>query len=409
MDKEILRKYADLLVKVGLNVQKGQTLVISAPTETVDIVRCVTKAAYDVGAKEVVVNWGDEIVTKLKYLQAADEVFQTFPDWLKEFYNYYLKQGAAFLSIHASDPELLKDVKVERIAQANKVSSIALQEFRERLGSNKNAWSIISVPTVNWAKKVFPNESPEEAINKLWEAILKAVRVDTDNPIQAWELHKENLKQRLAFLNEKRFKFLHYHNSLGTDLKIELPEDHVWLGGSEFTPEKVEFIANMPTEEVFTMPKKDGVNGKVVSAMPISRNGTIIDNFTITFQDGKIVDYTAEKGLESLKELIETDEGSHYLGEVALVPYDSPISNMKILFYNTLFDENASCHLAIGRAYPVNLRGGENMSKEELAAKGANDSLVHQDFMIGTKDLEIIGITSDGDEITIFKDGNFAF
>ena len=213
----------------------------------------------------------------------------------------------------------------------------------------------------------------------------------------------------MDLLNSLRLKSLHYTNSLGTDLDIELPENHIWLGGSEFTPEGLEFIANMPTEEVFTLPSKTGVNGKAVSSMPLNYNGNLIEQFSLTFKNGKIVDYSAEKGYETLKTMIETDEGSHCLGEVALVPYDSPISNSNILFYNTLFDENASCHLAIGKAYPVCLKHGDHMSQEELEKHGVNDSLLHVDFMIGTNDLEISGMTSDDQEVQVFKNGNFVF
>ncbi|WP_427339419.1 aminopeptidase [Caloranaerobacter sp. DY30410] len=409
MDNVLLEKYARLVVKTGLNIQKGQILVITSPIECDSFARMVAKVAYQEGAKDVVINWVDELFSKIRYMHAPEEVFEEFPQWKKEFYMYYMKQGAAFLRISASDPELMKDVNPERIAKEHKASSASLKEYRESLMSNKNVWCIVSVPTKAWAKKVFPELSEDDAVEKLWDAILKAVRVDTEDPIASWEEHKNNLKKSLEFLNSNKFKFLHFKNSLGTDLKIELPENHIWLGGSDYTPEGVEFIANMPTEEVFTLPKKTGVNGTVVSSKPLNYNGNLIENFTLTFKDGKIIDFKAEKGYESLKQLIETDEGSCYLGEVALVPYDSPISKSNILFYNTLFDENASCHLAIGKAYPVCIKNGENMSKEELEKLGVNDSLVHEDFMIGTEDLEIIGITVEGKEISVFKNGNFTY
>jgi aminopeptidase len=320
-----------------------------------------------------------------------------------------VKQGAAFVNIAASDPELLKDVNPGRLVKVQKASNTALKEYRERLMSNKNSWCVVSIPTKSWAKKVFSDLSEEEAVEKLWEAILKTVRVDTDDPVAAWEEHKQNLKKSADFLNSNQFKYLHYKNAKGTDLKIELPENHIWLGGSEYTPEGLEFIANMPTEEVFTLPKKTGIQGTVVSSKPLNYNGNVIDEFSLTFKDGKIIDFTAKQGYEILKGLIETDEGSYYLGEVALVPYNSPISNSNILYFNTLFDENASCHLAIGKAYPVCIKDGENMDKNQLDALGVNDSLVHVDFMIGTKDLEIIGTTAAGQEIAVFKKGDFAF
>jgi len=408
MNSVLLEKYADLVVKTGVNIQKGQTLVIISPIECAAFARMIGETAYQAGARDVVISYKDELFTKIRFMQAPEEVFEEFPEWQKQFYLSYVKQGAAFVSIAASDPENLKDVNPERVAKVQKVSSIALQEYRENLMSNKNCWCVVSIPTKSWAKKVFPKLSEEEAVEALWESIFKTVRVDTENPVQAWSQHTKKLRESAAFLNGKHFKFLRYKNSLGTDLEIELPTDHIWLGGCEYTPEGIEFVANMPTEEIFTLPKKTGVNGKVVSSMPLNYNGNLIENFTLTFKAGKVVDFTAEKGYQVLKKLIETDEGSYYLGEVALVPYDSPISNAKILYFNTLFDENASCHLAIGKAYPICIKGGENMNKEQLAKLEVNDSLTHVDFMIGTPDLEIIGVTAEGTEIPVFTKGNFA-
>lgn len=409
MNKNLWEKYARLIVKTGINLRKDQTLVITAPIESAAFTRVVAQVAYQEGARDVILNWKDELFAKLRYLYAPEAVFEEFPQWQKEFYFSYMKQGAAFLSIAASDPELLKDVDPERVAKAQKTSNKALKAYKERLMSNKNVWSVISIPTKSWAKKVFPDLAEDAAVDKLWEVIYSTVRVDNEDPVAAWELHKNKLKTRMDFLNSHHFSTLHYKNSRGTDLKIELPENHIWLGGSEYTPEGIEFIANMPTEEVFTLPKKTGVNGTVVSSKPLHYNGNLIEQFSLTFEAGKVVDFTAEKGYEILKKLIDTDEGSCYLGEVALVPQDSPISNSNILFFNTLFDENASCHLALGKAYPVCIRNGENMSKEGLDKLGVNDSLVHEDFMIGTDDLDIIGITADGSEIPVFKQGNFAF
>jgi aminopeptidase len=409
MDNKMLEKYAHLIVKTGVNIQKGQTLVITSPIECASFTRMIAQYAYEEGARDVVVTWKDELLSKIRFLQAPEEVFEEFPEWQKEFYLSYVKQGAAFVSIAASDPELLKDVNPTRLVKVQKTSNTALKEYRERLMSNKNSWCVVSIPTKSWAKKVFPGLSEEDAVKKLWDAILKTVRVDTKDPVAAWEEHKQNLKKSAEFLNSNQFKYLQYKNSKGTDLKIELPEHHIWLGGSEYTPEGLEFIANMPTEEVFTLPKKTGIHGKVVSSKPLNYNGNVIDEFSLTFKEGKIVDFAAKQGYEILKGLIETDEGSYYLGEVALVPFNSPISNSNILYFNTLFDENASCHLAIGKAYPVCIKDGENMKKEQLDAAGVNDSLVHVDFMIGTKDLEIVGTTAAGKEVPVFKNGDFVF
>jgi aminopeptidase len=408
MNDILFEKYAQLIVKTGLNLQQDQTLVIISPIECASFTRLVAQIAYQQGARDVVISWKDELFSKIRFLQAPEVVFEEFPQWQKDFYLSYVHQGAAFLSIAASDPELLKDVNPERVAKVQKTSNTALKEYRERLMNNKNVWSVVSIPTAVWAKKVFPELAEEEAVEALWDAIIKTVRVDTENPVASWEKHKLSLKQRMDFLNSNKFKFLQYRNSLGTKLKIELPENHIWLGGSEYTPEGLEFIANMPTEEVFTLPKKTGVNGTVVSSIPLNYNGNLIEQFSLTFKDGKIVDFYAKKGYEILKKLIETDEGSCYLGEVALVPQDSPISQSKILYFNTLFDENASCHLAIGKAYPVCIKNGDNMDQKELKQLGVNDSLVHVDFMIGTEDLEIIGTTAAGVEIPVFIKGNFA-
>ncbi|QPJ85897.1 aminopeptidase [Sarcina sp. JB2] len=410
MNKEnLLKKYAKLAIYQGVNVQKNQTLVISSPIECAKFTRMLVEEAYIKGAKEVVVQWNDELTGKLKYKYSPMEVFETIPEWVKESRLSYAKEGACFLSISASDPELLKDVDPKKVATFRKASSIASREFSSRLMSNENAWSIVSIPTVGWAKKVFPNISEDEAVEKLWDAIFKIVRVDSQDPVKAWEEHKNTLKKNMDFLNSKKFKSLHYTNSLGTDLIIELPEKHLWAGGAEFTQDGTEFIANMPTEEIFSMPKKTGVNGKVVSSMPLNYGGNLINNFSLTFKDGKVVDFSAEEGYETLKNLLDTDEGAKYLGEVALVPYNSPISNSNIIFFNTLYDENASCHLAFGKAYSLCIKDGEKMSEEELLKEGANDSLTHVDFMIGTKDLQITGTTYDNEKFDIFVNGNWAF
>lgn len=410
MNKEnLLKKYAKLAIYQGVNVQKNQTLVISSPIECAEFTRMLVEEAYIKGAKEVVVQWNDELTGKLKYKYSPIEVFETVPEWVKESRLSYAKEGACFLSISASDPELLKDVDPKKVATFRKASSIASREFSSRLMSNENAWSIVSIPTVGWAKKVFPNVSEDEAVEKLWDAIFKIVRVDSQDPVKAWEEHKNTLKKNMDFLNSKRFKSLHYTNSLGTDLIIQLPEKHLWAGGAEFTQDGTEFIANMPTEEIFSMPKKTGVNGKVVSSMPLNYGGNLINNFSLTFKDGKVVDFSAEEGYETLKNLLDTDEGAKYLGEVALVPYNSPISNSNIIFFNTLYDENASCHLAFGKAYSLCIKDGEKMSEEELLKEGANDSLTHVDFMIGTKDLQITGTTYDNEKFDIFVNGNWAF
>lgn len=409
MERIKLEKYADLLVRTGINIQKDQLLVITSPIECAEFARIVTEKAYDAGAKEVIVRWLDELSSKIRYNRASEEVFEEVPEWLVPYLEGYAKKGAAFLRIAASDPEVMKDVDPKRIAKENKTLSQALEGYRSRLMSNKNVWCVASIPTEAWAKKVFPDVSADQAVQKLWDAIFKAVRVDQEDPVAAWKVHQDNLNERIAFLTKNKFKALHYKNSIGTDVIVDLPEKHVWFGGGEESADGTHFVANMPTEEVFTLPHKDGVNGKIVSSMPLNHNGNIVDKFSLTFKDGLVVDFDAEKGYETLKELLDTDEGAKRLGEVALVPYDSPISNQKILFFNTLFDENASCHFALGKAYPICVEGGEEMDQDGLKEAGANDSLTHVDFMVGTEDLSIVGIKEDGSKVTVFENGNFAY
>ncbi|OPJ63736.1 aminopeptidase [Clostridium oryzae] len=410
MNKEYLQKYAEVIIKEGINIQDNQTLVINSPIECAEFARLAAEVAYKSGAREVVMNWNDEISTRIKYTEAKHEdIFDEFPEWSKKFYQEYIDKKAAFLSIDAADPEIMRGVDESRIVRGTRANSIGKKYYREKLMNDKNAWCVVSVPTKSWAKKVFPHAAEEEAVELLWKAIFSVTRINEGDAVEAWNEHKHAGKKRVDIMNRYNFKYLVYKNSVGTDLKIELNPKAIWAGVSSYSEDGIEFIANIPTEEIFTMPLKTGVNGKVVSSKPLNYNGNLIDNFSITFKDGRIVDYTAEKGYSTLKHLIETDEGSHYLGEVALVQYDSPISNSKILFYNTLFDENASCHLAIGKAYPTCLKGGSEMSEEQLEKEGANDSMTHVDFMVGTEELDITGITVNGEEVPVFRNGNFVF
>lgn len=409
MEMTQLEKYARLLVRKGLNLQQNQILVVNAPVECYDFARVIAKQAYEVGARKVVMNWRDDLISRETLLSGNDEIFDEFPAWQKAFYNDHADEGAAFLSIAASDPEVFKGVDPTRMSRQNKASSTSIAHYRSRLMANKNTWCVASIPTPSWAKKVFPMLSEAEAVDKLWDYIYKSVRVDQADPVAAWDEHGSNLSRRLKALNEHNFKALHYKNSIGTDFTVSLVKGHIWMGGSDLTPEGVEFIANMPTEEVFTAPAKVGSFGKIVSSMPLNYNGNLIENFSLTLENGRVVDFTAEKGYDVLKGLLDTDEGARHLGEVALVPYDSPISNLKTLFFNTLYDENASCHFALGKAYPINVEGGAEASVEELLALGINDSLTHVDFMVGTSDLSIKGIKEDGSEVVVFENGNFVF
>lgn len=405
---ELLRNYAELAVKIGVNLQKNQTLVINASVESKDFVRIIAEIAYKNGARNVHVEYNDEVLTRITYLNAQnDEIFNEFPKHKAAALEDYAKSDAAFLSIVSSDPEILKGVNPSKIAASARARSIALKDYYKYIMNSDVSWCVISIPSEGWASKIFPDLSVDDAVKKLWKIIFSIVRVDNGNVVSAWKKHLESLQKKVDYLNKNRFKTLHYKSTV-TDLTIDLPDDHIWSGGGEYNSKGTYFVANIPTEEVFTLPLKTGVNGKVSNTKPLNYGGNVIDKFTLTFKDGKIVDFTAEEGYEYLSKLIETDDGSHYLGEVALVPYKSPISNSKIIFYNTLFDENASCHLAIGKAYPICIKDGTKMSEEELLQNGVNYSLTHEDFMIGSNDLDIIGTTIDGNEIKIFKSGNWA-
>lgn len=408
MEKAI-EKYVELVIKKGINLQKGQILVINSPVETFEFTRELTAKAYEVGASEVVVNWFDEISLKYKYLYGEDKIFDIFPEWQKEFYEYYRKKGAAFLSIYSTDPDVLKEVDKNRVARYEKAKGIALKEYRDNIMENSNQWSVVSIPTKAWAKRVFPELKEEFAINEMWKLILHIVRADKEDPILEWEKHLNILKNRMDYLNSKKFEKLIYKNSLGTNLEIGLPEGHRWISGGENSKEGVYFVANIPTEEIFTMPHREKVNGVVVSTKPLIYGGSTIKDFTLKFVDGKIVEYSAKVGEEILGKLLDIDENSRYLGEVALVEFKSPISKSKKIFYNNLYDENASCHLALGAAYPVCLENSEGLGEEELLEKGVNISMIHEDFMIGSEDMEIIGVDKNGEETLLMKDGNFVF
>ena len=407
MNKSFLIKYASLAVNIGVNIQKDNILVISSPIETAEFARLITEEAYKSGAKDVIVHYGDQKLTKIKLENSSLETISNIPEWQAESYNYYARQEACFISISASDPDGLKGVPVEKIGASQKARTSALKEYFDNSMSNKCRWCVLSVPTLSWAKKVFPKVSDDEAMESLWDVIFKTVRVDTENPVNAWKKHNAYLEEKIKFMNNNNFKSVHLKSANGTDLNIELPEGHIWAGGSEGDVNGIAFNANMPTEEVFTLPKKTGVNGVVYSSKPLSYGGNLIDNFSITFKDGKVVDFTAETGYDVLKQMLDSDEGAKYLGEVAFVPYDSPISNSKLIFFNTLFDENAACHLAFGRAYESCIKDADKYSEEELEKIGVNNSVIHVDFMIGTKDLEITGVNKNGETIQIFTDGNW--
>ncbi len=404
-----LEKYAKLLVETGLNLQKGQRLVISSPVESADFARLCTSAAYKAGCREVVLRWTDDYITREKYLKGENSIFDEMPEWQTRFYNDYSEEGAAFLSIHASDPEALSGVDPDRLRRANITSGKALEPFRRRQMTNFFQWCVVSVPTESWAKKVFPGLGGEAAVKRLWDEIFRCVRVTEEgDPVKLWREHIERLRVRREILTKHQFRALHYVNSIGTDLTLGLPENHVWEGGSELTLGGIPFCANIPTEEVFSAPKKDAADGTVAASKPLVLGGNIVEGLKFELKNGRIVRVEADKGKEIVDNELLVDEGSPYLGEVALVPFDSPISNSGILFYNTLFDENASCHFAFGKAYPC-VKNAAQMTPEELKKAGLNDSITHVDFMIGTPDLSVTGITQNGEKVPVFIDGNFAF
>ena len=404
-------KYAKLLISVGINVQPGQTLVIRCPVDKAPFARMLVREAYKAGAREVVMRWGDQAISRETYLHAADEIFDTYRPWDADMLNTLAREGAAFLSVISSDPDGMNGVDHTRMVRESRVFGPAVAEYREMQMSDKIQWCIAALPEEKWAQKMYPGVSGGEAMEKLTEAIFSTMRITAGNdPVEAWRAHNEALNARKKKLTEFNFKSLHYTNSLGTDLTIELPQGHYWEGGNSRSAKGVAFNANMPTEEIFTAPKRDGVNGRVVSTKPFVIGGEIIDQFAFTFENGRIVNIeTADpKHRKMLEDEIGVDEGARYLGEVALVPYDSPISNMDTLFYDTLFDENASCHLAFGASYPT-VEGGADMTEAERLAAGLNQSITHEDFMVGSADLNITGLTPDGREIPVFVNGNFAF
>ena len=401
-----LTEYARLVLKIGVNLQKGQGLEIICPVEKREVAHALAEEAYKVGAKIVQVRWHDEIIDKIKYTYADIDALTEVPKWYVDSKNYLVKNGFCYIAVAADAPAAFKDVPSEKIAAAAKARAKALKKFSDEVMSNGLRWCVVSVPTLAWAKQVFPDsKNPEEALS---EAIEKTMRLDYPDPTSEWQKHIETLERRANFLNSARFEYLIFENSLGTNLKVGLADEHLWLSAKEIAKDGKYFVANMPTEEVFTAPHRLKVDGVLKSAMPLCENGQIIDGFTITFKKGKIVDFNAEKGYETLKHLIETDDGTMRLGEVALIGKNSPIAKSGILFYNTLFDENASCHLAIGKAYPTTVKNGDKLSPKELKEKGLNDSAEHVDFMIGTSDLSVIGIKKDGSKFVLFKDGEWA-
>ncbi len=399
---------AEVAVSVGVNVQPGQRLVIMAPIEAAPLVRRVAEAAYGAGAKSVRTWFGDDLLQKITLERAPEEGLKEFPAWLADGFAQEAAEGCCFLSVLGSDPDLLAGIPPERTAIATNAAQAAMAPFRNYIMTGQVAWSIISLPTWPWAKRVFPGLPEDEAVDRLWQAIRQASRIEGEDPVASWKAHVAQLQRRADWLNDLEIDRLHYR-AKGTDLTVGLPPTHLWAAAGQTNAAGTVYVANIPTEEVFTLPDRSRVDGTVQSTMPLSHSGQVIEGIRLTFKEGRIVSYSADRAAGNLKELIETDEGSHYLGEVALVPVDSPISRSETLFYNTLFDENASCHLAIGRAYPFTLKDAQEVSSDEVfMEKGGNVSLTHVDFMVGAADLDIDAITKGGQSVPIFRSGNWA-
>jgi len=404
----LIQKLAELAVKVGVNVQKNQYVVIRATTETKEFARALTEEAYLAGAKKVHVGWTDDFVSHSALIHQNVEELENISPWVIEQNQEFVREGAAFISVTSPIPGLNKDVDPIKAQKSGIAMSKKLAFLREHTMSNKSQWVVIAAPNPIWAKQVFPKLDEHDAVEALWNAIFEASRVTLkNNPIAEWGKHNEILLKHNQVLNKLNFKHLHFKNSLGTDLIVELVPNHIWAGGGEIGANGVYFNPNIPTEETFTMPYKWGTRGHVVATKPLNYQGKLIEDFWLDFKDGKVVNFDAKKEREALKNILETDEGASYIGEIALISHDSPISNTNILFLNTLFDENASCHMALGRAYPMNVKGGLSSSIADLEKIGYNNSMVHSDFMFGSADMEITGLTQDGKTVKLFEKGNF--
>lgn len=407
MDKKQLKKYARLIAEVGANVQKGQEVILRAEVENCDFAVLVAEECYKLGASKVTVEWRYSPLTKLNYKKRSLKTLSAVENWEIEKLKQREKTLPVLILIESDDPDGLKGVNQAKVAKARMAVSKITKPISDKM-SEKYQWCIAAVPGKKWAKKVFPNDSVSVAVKKLWDAILYTSRV-TDDPVAAWNAHNADLLSRSERLNGMKLKYLCYSSSNGTSLKVGLNEKGIFMGGGEYTLGGVYYNPNIPTEEVFTSPKAGSVDGVVYATKPLSYQGELIDNFWVRFENGKVVETGASQNAELLDKLVHMDDGAAMLGECALVPFDSPINNSGILFYNTLFDENCCCHLALGRGFNNTIEGFENMTNDECKHAGINDSAIHVDFMIGTDDLEINGIDANGNTVPVFKNGNWAF
>lgn len=412
MDKrelnKMLEKYIDVILQIGVNLQKGQQLAIITDLQDAELIRLIAMRAYQMGASLVDVRWGDEKLDRVRFDYADPKTIGIFPEWVVNFREEHGKRGDALLIVYSEDPNLLKGVKPELVAKYYNSYFKKYKRAFKYIENNLINWNAVSTALPAWAKQVFPGLPIKQAQDKLWEAIFKACRIDLEDPVKAWQEHANNLHKRCRYLNEKKYVSLHYL-APGTNLTVGFPDNNLWLGGSVKTISGIDFFPNMPTEEIFTMPHRDKVNGVVSSSRPLSERGILIDNFTLNFENGRVTKASAKVGEEHLLKLLDTDKFARQLGEVALIPNSSPISQQNISFYNILFDENASCHLALGAAYRFTMAGGKEMTKDEFMANGGNDSLIHTDFMIGSEKMDIDGITKDGIREPIMRQGEWAF
>jgi aminopeptidase len=408
MFEKFLDQYAAVAVQYGVALRKGEGLLIRASIEARDFVRLVVEKAYAAGALYVDVQFSDDVHALTRYKHAHPESFEYFAQFKADGMATALKEGYSLMTILSPDPDLLKEAPQDLMAKEQRLSAVGMAEVMKMVMTAKIKRTVVALPTHAWAKVVFPELEEQEALAKLWEVVFKIVRADQPDPFEAWNCHDETLKKYVNFLNQKNFEKLHFKGP-GTDLEIGLAHEHLWVGGSKVFPNGDRYFANIPTEEVFTTPNRLKVNGTVKSTKPLSVRGQIVDDFVMTFKEGRVETFSAKKGEDVLTAILDQDEGARYLGEVALVPHSSPISASGLVFANTLFDENASCHLAVGNAYAYAMKDGQSLSKDVLEERGSNTSLVHVDFMIGSAEMEIIGIGFDGEEITLFRQGEWTF
>jgi len=407
MKKTVLKNYAKLLVRVGINIKKGEDVIIYADLDQPEFIKLCVEECYRAGARSVTVEWNYAPLAKIHTRYKTISTMAKIENWEIERLKHRAETLPAMLHIVSADPDGKKGINQEKLSKVSKLRYPILKPYHDQM-DNKYKWCIAAVPGAAWAKKVFPNETKSRAVEKLWEAILTSSRA-TEDPIEAWNRHNESLKNRYEYLNSLGIETLEFTSSNGTNFKVGLIPDAIFMGGGETTLNGKFFNPNIPSEEVFTSPKRGVAEGIVYATKPLSYNGELIENFSVRFEGGKVVEVRAEKNEALLKQMVSMDEGAAYLGEVALVPYDSPINNTGILFYNTLFDENASCHLALGRGFSNCIKDFEKYTLEECREKGINESMIHVDFMIGSKDMNIVAHCRDGKKVQIFKDGNWAF